>query len=191
MQIGRFKQQHLAALLHILRAEHHVPHPLMLPHLRVAHVAGVAFRQRQHRPQLPEGPVRLIHGQALPGGAATVIELDVAGVAQGQNALVIDGATGVAAVAVIRFVGHERQRLMLPVHQVRRTPVPPALKAMLAVQRVPLIEQVIAASKPDKPVRVVHQPRHRRGVPLRIVAVRQRPRLTCHNGLQDRRPAGR
>ena len=177
--------------MHILRAEHHVPLPVVLPHLRVAHVAGVAFRQRQHRPQLLKGPVRLFHGEALPGRAAAVIELDVAGVAKRQDALVIHGATGVAAVAVIRFVGHQRQRLVLPVYQVRRAPVPPAFKPMLAVQRVPLIEQMVAAGKPDEPVRVIHQPRHRRGVPLRIVAIRQRPRLTFHNGLQDRRPAGR
>jgi hypothetical protein len=63
---------------------------------------------------------------------------------------------------------------MPPVQQIGRTPVPPALELMIAGERVPLIEQVIAPGKFDKAVGVVHQPGDRRMVPAGIVAIGQR-----------------
>ncbi len=68
-QIAGGKQQHFTVLLHILRAENHVPAPVLLPHLGVAYMAGVTVRQRQHRPQLAEGAIGIFRRQALPGGA--------------------------------------------------------------------------------------------------------------------------
>lgn len=46
MEICGAEQQHLAALLPILRAQHHVPAAFMLPDFWVAHVVSVALRQR-------------------------------------------------------------------------------------------------------------------------------------------------
>ena len=78
---------------------------------------------------------------------------------------------------------------MPPVQQIGRTPVPPAFEGVIAGERVPLIEQVIAPGKFDKAVGIVHQPGDRRVVPAGIVAVGQRARLALHNGLQNRRQA--
>ena len=117
-QIAGGKQQHFTVLLHILRAEDHVPAPVLLPHLGVAYMAGVTVRERQHRPQLAEGAIGIFRRQALPGGAPAVGEFHVAGVAQGQGALELDRAAGVAAVAVILFVRHQGDRFMPPVQQI-------------------------------------------------------------------------
>ena len=117
-QVAGGKQQHFAALLHILRPEDHVPAPVLAPHLRVTYMAGIAFRQRQYRPQLAEGAIGIFRRQTLPGGAPAVGELHVAGVAQGQGTLELDCAAGVAAVAVILFVRHQGDRFMPPVQQV-------------------------------------------------------------------------
>ncbi len=68
-QVAGGKQQHFAALLHILRPKNHVPAPVLPPHFRVAHMAGIAFWQRQHRPQLAEGAIGILGRQTLPGGA--------------------------------------------------------------------------------------------------------------------------
>jgi hypothetical protein len=123
MEVRRAEQQHLAALLPILRTQHHVPAAFMPPDFRVAHVAGIALRQRQDRAGFAEGAVGIFRRQALPGGPA-VCKLDVAGIAQGQRPVVIHRAAGVAAVAVILFVRHQRNRFMPPVQQIGRTPVP-------------------------------------------------------------------
>lgn len=161
----------------------------MPPHFRVAHVAGIALRQRQDRAGFAEGAVGIFRRQALPGGPAAVCKLDVAGVAQSQRPVVIHRAAGVAAVAVILFVRHQRNRFMPPVQQIGRAPVRPALEGVIAGERIPLIEQVVAPGKFDKAVGVVHQPGDRRMVPAGIVAIGQRTRLALHYGLQNRRQA--
>ena len=182
-----FVQQHFAALLHILRPKNHVPAPVLPPHFRVAHMAGIAFWQRQHRPQLAEGAISILGRQTLPGGAPAVGEFHVAGVAQSQGALELDRAARVAAVAVILFIRHQGDRFVPPVQQIGRAPVSPALIGMVAGERVPLIKQVVTPGDLAKAVRIVQQSVDRRQMPLRIMAVGQRLRLALHNGLQDRR----
>ena len=92
MEICGAEQQHLAALLPILRTQHHVPAAFMLPDFRVAHVAGIALWQRQDRAGFAEGAVGIFRRQALPGGPAAVCKFDVTGVAQGQRPVVIHRA---------------------------------------------------------------------------------------------------
>ena len=188
-QVAGGKQQHFAALLHILRPKNHVPAPVLPPHFRVAHMAGIAFWQRQHRPQLAEGAIGILGRQTLPGGAPAVGEFHVAGVAQSQGALELDRAARVAAVAVILFIRHQGDRFVPPVQQIGRAPVSPALIGMVAGERVPLIKQVVTPGDLAKAVRIVQQSVDRRQMPLRIMAVGQRLRLALHNGLQDRRQA--
>ncbi len=152
-------------------------------------MAGIAFWQRQHRPQLAEGAIGILGRQTLPGGAPAVGEFHVAGVAQSQGALELDRAARVAAVAVILFIRHQGDRFVPPVQQIGRAPVSPALIGMVAGERVPLIKQVVTPGDLAKAVRIVQQSVDRRQMPLRIMAVGQRLRLALHNGLQDRRQA--
>ena len=118
MKVRGAEQQHLTALLPILRTQYHVPAVFMPPDLRVAHVAGIALRQRQDRTDFAEGTVGVFRRQALPRGSAAVVKLHVAGIAQGERTVVIHRATGVAAVAVVLFIRHQRNRLMPPVQQI-------------------------------------------------------------------------
>ena len=115
MEVCGAEQQHLAALLPILRAQYHVPASFVPPDFRVAYVAGVALRQGLDWANFAEGAVGVFRCQALPGGSAAIGKLHVAGIAQGERTVVIHRAAGVAAVTVILFVRHQRNRLMLPV----------------------------------------------------------------------------
>ena len=118
MKVRGAEQQHLTALLPILRPQHHVPAVLMPPDFRVADVAGIALRQRQDRAELSESAVGVFRRQALPRGSAAIVELHVAGIAQGERTVVIHRAAGVAAVAVVLFIRHQRNRLMPPAQQI-------------------------------------------------------------------------
>ena len=90
----------------------------MPPYFRIADVPGVPVRQGQHRSLFGKRAIVILHRQTLPGGAAAIVKLNVAGIAQGQHAVVIHGTAGVTAIAVILFVRHQRHWLVLPVHQI-------------------------------------------------------------------------
>ncbi len=100
-QIAGTQQQHLAAILQVTRAEHHVPGILMTPHFRIAYVAAVALRQRQHRPEFAVfAPIAFL-SQTLVSGARAVGEFHVAGVDQRDFVFRHHRRAGVTAVAVV------------------------------------------------------------------------------------------
>ena len=113
-QIAGTQQQHLAAILQVTRAEHHVPGILMTPHFRIAYVAAVALRQRQHRPEFAVfAPIAFL-SQALVSGARAVGEFHVAGVDQRDFVFRHHRRAGVTAVAVVTGARRQGDRLMFP-----------------------------------------------------------------------------
>jgi hypothetical protein len=73
---------------------------------------------------------------------------------------------------------------MLPVYQVDRAPVTPALIAVVTSQRVPLVKQMVTPGEPDKAVRIVHQPCEARDAiagngcqPVRVAGLSLRPAI--------------
>ncbi|MNV71315.1 hypothetical protein D3C71_1643280 [compost metagenome] len=86
-------------------------------------------------------------------------------------------------MAVVAGSRHQRHWLVLPVDQIRRLPVTPAFVAVIAAQRVPLIEQVVNPVMLNKAVGIVEQPDAGGQVPRRSVRIAQRLGHAAHHRL--------
>src|SRR6185369_11290585 len=115
---------------------------------------------------------------------------------RGRDAVVVDDAAAPAAVGVeLARARSERDRLLLPVHEVRRAHVPPADRAVDRAGRVVLEEHVVAAVDITTPVRVVHPPplgpsvqARERGIELALRRHEREGQYVGLAGADDRRP---
>ena len=85
-------------------------------------------------------------------------------------------------MALIGLGGQERHRLVLPVQQIGGGDVAPALVAMLAAKRVPLVEEVIAPVVLDDAVGIVEQPHRGCQVPAGPMGIGRRLELSGQQG---------
>ncbi|MNS55108.1 hypothetical protein D3C72_879340 [compost metagenome] len=176
-------EQHLTLVVQGARSQHHQPLLAVVPHLGVAHMAAVALGQIEHGAQLVETALTVGAGQTLEGGAAAIRVFDVAGVDEGQAPLLVaHRRPRIAAVTLIDLGGQERHRLVLPVQQIGRGDVAPALVAVLAAERIPLVEEVVAPVVLDKAVGVVEQPHRGCQVPAGPMGIGRRLELSGQQG---------
>lgn len=85
-------------------------------------------------------------------------------------------------MALIGLGGQERHRLVLPVQQIGGGDVAPALVAMLAAKRVPLVEEVIAPVVLDDAVGIVEQPHRGCQVPAGPMGIGHHLELSQQQG---------
>ncbi|MNQ63708.1 hypothetical protein D3C85_781000 [compost metagenome] len=176
-------EQHLTLVVQGACSQHHEPLLAVVPHLGVAHMAAVALGQIEHGAQLVETALTVGAGQTLEGGAAAIRVFDVAGVDEGQAPLLVTHRrAGITAVALIGLGGQERHRLVLPVQQIGRGDVAPALVAVLAAERIPLVEEVVAPVVLDKAVGIVEQPHRGCQVPAGPMGIGRRLELSGQQG---------
>ena len=164
-------------------------HPLVLgrvpEHLRVTELAIVDVQDR-------------IAGVARPGPAAVgavgqrlllVVRLG-RGVDRDHRRVLLGAETAGVAVVHHRAAreGHlvaelgDRQRQLLPVHEVLADRVAPGHVAPRVPERVVLVEEVVLALVVDHPVRVVHPVLRRREMKLRAIRLAVRRRLRDGGG---------
>ena len=184
--VRRFVNQQLAAVVLGARTEHHVVHPVLLPHLRVAHMTAhirrivLVLHQELFAldvDAVPRDAERHIVSASLIDVVVVSGELDVAGVVEIQRVILHKRGAGIHTVNIPRLVRIHRGRLLCPVDQIRTRPVSPVLDAARGIKRAVLIEHMVVPAVPAQAVRVVHPAdrRHEMKAQPCAVSLAQRP----------------